>query len=91
MFTEKIRGKKAFVLAAILAFSFVPLFAVSPATQDVVFEDKKLLLLSSSNFTDSYYQKQINCLQKTLPINYKVNCQYVGSNFEFDQKDYEAF
>ena len=91
MFTEKIRGKKAFVLAAFLAFSFVPLFAVSPATQDVVFEDKKLLLLSSSNFTDSYYQKQINCLQKTLPINYKVYCQYVGSNFEFDQKDYEAF
>ena len=93
MFTEKIRGKKAFVLAAILAFSFVPLFAVSPATQaqDVAFEDKKLLFLSSSNFTDSYYQKQINCLQKTLPINYKVYCQYVGSNFEFDQKDYEAF
>ncbi len=77
-------------MAVISLFSAARLFASLSAADDA-FEERRVLFFSSSDVSDSYYQRQISCFKKNLPSNYKLFYQFCGGELGLAPEDYESF
>ena len=89
---RKLRVKTLLPSAIILLFSLGTIFAAPVADANGDTDQKRILFLSSFEITDQYYQKQVNSLSASLPINYKVMYQFVGGDTSgFEKEDFDGF